>query len=79
MGTRREHSRRRLAAEAAGFGWQGYLLEPLGLGPKLDGPWTYANLGVMVALVLPFLAYLLLGCSEIRRQEALEPSTQTEG
>ncbi|MEJ7774729.1 MAG: cytosine permease [Nocardioidaceae bacterium] len=65
--------------EAAGFGWQGYLLEPLGLGPKLDGPWTYANLGVMVALVLPFLAYLLLGCSEIRRQEALEPSTQTEG
>ena len=65
--------------EAAGFGWQGYLLEPLGLGPKLDGPWTYANLGVMVALVLPFLAYLLLGRSEIRRQEALEPSTQTEG
>jgi purine-cytosine permease-like protein len=65
--------------EAAGFGWQGYLLEPLGLGPKLDGPWTYANLGVMVALVLPFLAYLLLGYNEIRRQEALEPSTQTEG
>jgi len=65
--------------EAAGFGWQGYLLEPLGLGPKLDGPWTYANLGVMVALVLPFLAYLLLGRSEIRRQEALEPSAQTEG
>ena len=65
--------------EAAGFGWQGYLLEPLGLGPKLDGPWTYANLGVMVALVLPFLAYLLMGRSEIQRQEALEPSTQTEG
>ncbi|MDQ3306871.1 MAG: cytosine permease [Actinomycetota bacterium] len=64
--------------EAAGFGWQGYLLEPLGLGPKLDGPWTYANLGVIVALVLPFLAYLLLGRSEIRRQEALEPSAQTE-
>ncbi|MEP6667122.1 MAG: allantoin permease, partial [Nocardioidaceae bacterium] len=61
--------------EASGFGWEGYLLEPLGLGPKLNGPWTYANLGVIVALVLPFFAYLLLGRSAVRRQEALEPST----
>jgi len=57
--------------EAAGFGWQGYLLEPFGLGPKLEGPWTYANLGVMVALVLPFLTYLLLGRRAVRRQEAV--------
>ncbi len=64
--------------EAAGFGWQGYLLEPLGLGPKLDGPWTYANLGVIVALVLPFLAYLLLGRSAVRRQESTRPRTPTE-
>ncbi len=62
------------APEAAGFGWQGYLLEPLGLGPKLDGAWTYANLGVIVALVLPFIAYLLLGRSRVRRQEADIPS-----
>jgi len=55
--------------EAAGFGWQGFLLEPLGLGPKLDGPWTYANLGVLVALVLPFLLYVVLGRSVVRRQE----------
>lgn len=59
--------------EAAGFGWQGYLLEPLGLGPKLNGPWTYANLGVIAALVLPFLTYLLLGRGLVSRQEA-EPS-----
>jgi len=57
------------APEAAGFGWQGYLLEPLGLGPKVDGPWTYANLGVIAALVLPFLAYLLLARDWVRRQE----------
>lgn len=56
--------------EAPGFGWQGYLIEPLGLGPKLDGPWTYANLGVIVALVLPFLAYLVLGRGRVRKQEA---------
>ncbi len=62
------------APDAAGFGWQGYLLEPLGLGPKLDGPWTYANLGVIAALVLPFLAYLLLGRASVRRQEAAGPS-----
>ncbi len=55
--------------EAPGFGWQGYLLEPLGLGPKLGGPWTYANLGVIVALVLPFLAYLVLGRPHVRQQE----------
>ena len=56
--------------EAPGFGWQGYLLEPLGLGPKLDGTWTYANLGVLVALLLPFGLYLLFGRAAIRRQEA---------
>ncbi|MBA3232636.1 MAG: cytosine permease [Propionibacteriales bacterium] len=60
--------------EASGFGWQGYLLEPLGLGPKLNGPWTYANLGVIVALVLPFLAYLVIGRHGVRRQEAAPPS-----
>ncbi len=59
--------------EAKGFGWQGFLLEPLGLGPKLNGPWTYANLGVILALVLPFLLYLVLGRAHVRRQEA-EPS-----
>jgi purine-cytosine permease-like protein len=62
------------APEAAGFGWQGFLLEPLGLGPKLNGPWTYANLGVIVALVLPFLLYLWLGRPHVRRQED-QPTT----
>ncbi|MBA2773902.1 MAG: cytosine permease [Nocardioidaceae bacterium] len=63
--------------EAAGFGWQGYLIEPFGLGPKLEGPWTYANLGVVVALVLPFLAYLLLGQRAVRRQESVAAHEQS--
>jgi hypothetical protein len=37
--------------------WQGYLLEPLGLGGR-DGSWAFANLGVLLALALGFLATL---------------------
>src|SRR5439155_504057 len=50
--------------------WQGYLLEPFGLGPKDNGPWTYANLGVFVALGLGFLGQFVLGRSQIAKQEA---------
>ncbi len=35
--------------------WQGYLLGPLGLGGK-TGAWAFANLGVLVALVIGFVA-----------------------
>lgn len=52
------------------FAWLGYLLEPTGLGPKLDGPWTYANLGVLVAFVVGFLGRWLLGRARVRAQEA---------
>lgn len=61
----------------SGFTWQGYLLAPLGLGPKLDGPWTFANLGVLVALVLPFVLYLVLGRGQVRRQEAIAEPERT--
>lgn len=37
--------------------WQGYLLEPFGLGGR-TGAWAYANLGVLVALVVGFLGTL---------------------
>jgi purine-cytosine permease-like protein len=56
----------------SGFTWQGYLLAPLGLGPKVDGPWTFANLGVLVALVVPFVLYLVLGRAQVRRQESAD-------
>jgi NCS1 family nucleobase:cation symporter-1 len=48
--------------------WQGYLLEPFGLGGR-DGSWAYANLGVLVALVLGFVVTLLTR-QRVRAQEA---------
>jgi purine-cytosine permease-like protein len=48
--------------------WQGYLLGPVGLGGK-NGQWAYANLGVIVALVLGYLATLVLARGPIAAQE----------
>jgi purine-cytosine permease-like protein len=53
---------------AGWLNWQGYLLEPFGLGGR-DGSWAFANLGVLVALVLGF-GVTLLTRSRIRAQEA---------
>ena len=47
--------------------WQGYLLGLFGLGGR-DGSWAYANLGVLVALVLGF-AVTLLTRQRVRAQE----------
>jgi purine-cytosine permease-like protein len=52
--------------------WQGYLLGPFGLGGK-TGAWAYANLGVLVALVLGFVAQLIYGRSAVRAQEGAQP------
>ncbi|MCD9874959.1 purine-cytosine permease family protein [Streptomyces guryensis] len=76
-----------LAATALGWGlvtnsaaswlsWQGYLLEPLGLGGK-SGSWAYANLGVLAALALAFLGTLALGRTRVRAQETEAPSPAT--
>ncbi|MFE2103003.1 allantoin permease, partial [Streptomyces sp. NPDC059468] len=73
-----------LGATAVGWGlvtntsaswltWQGYLLEPLGLGGR-TGAWAYANLGVLAALALAFLGTLLRGRGRVREQEADAPS-----
>jgi NCS1 family nucleobase:cation symporter-1 len=48
--------------------WQGYLLEPFGLGGR-DGSWAYANLGVLLALALGFVVTLLTR-QRVRAQEA---------
>ncbi len=47
--------------------WQGYFL-PL-IGGK-DGPWAYANLGVLFALIIGFVGHLLLNKKRIAEQEA---------
>jgi len=49
--------------------WQGYLLDPFGLGGK-SGAWQYANLGVLIALALGFVGTLLGNAGRVRRQEA---------
>lgn len=48
--------------------WQGYLLEPLGLGGR-EGAWAFANLGVLVALLAGFVGYVALCAGRVRRQE----------
>ena len=54
--------------------WQGYLLGPFGLGGKA-GPWAFANVGVLVALVIGFVTTWAFSRSAVRAQEAapLEP------
>ena len=54
--------------------WQGYLLEPFGLGGK-DGDWAFANLGVLVAFLIGLLGTLALRGSAVRAQETLPPVT----
>ncbi|MET8080742.1 cytosine permease [Streptomyces sp. NPDC005303] len=48
--------------------WQGFLLEPFGLGGR-EGAWAYANLGVLVAMIIGFVATLLLSRGAVRAQE----------
>jgi len=54
---------------ASWLSWQGYLLDPFGLGGK-SGAWQYANLGVLVALALGFVGTLVGSAPRVRRQEA---------
>ncbi|USR80263.1 purine-cytosine permease family protein [Arcanobacterium pinnipediorum] len=56
------------AEEAAWNNWQGYLLGPLGLGGR-DGEWAWANLGVLFALILSFVAGYVLRSAKVARQE----------
>ncbi len=50
--------------------WQGYLLEPLGLGGR-TGAWSGAGLGVLVALAIGFVGTLIGTAALVRRQESL--------
>jgi purine-cytosine permease-like protein len=54
---------------ASWLGWQGYLLEPFGLGGK-TGQWAGANLGVLLALLLGFVVTVLFSRARVRAQEA---------
>lgn len=52
---------------AGWLGWQGYLLGPLG---GREGAWAYANLGVLLALLIGFVGTLVLSRRRVRAQEA---------
>jgi purine-cytosine permease-like protein len=56
------------AKDASWNNWQGYLLGPLGLGGR-DGAWAYANLGVLLALVIGLVGTLVLRRGTVHRQE----------
>jgi nucleobase:cation symporter-1, NCS1 family len=56
------------------FDWEGYLLDPLGLGGK-DGAWAFANLGIAFALLFSFAGYYLLCAERVRSQEAAAPES----
>jgi purine-cytosine permease-like protein len=51
-------------ASASWLTWQGYLLSPFGLGG-----WAFANLGVLVALVIGFVVTLVFDRGRVRAQE----------
>jgi nucleobase:cation symporter-1, NCS1 family len=55
--------------------WQGYLLGPIGLGGK-SGTWAFANLGVVIALAVTFVGWLLVGRGSVAAQEGTAPSPE---
>jgi hypothetical protein len=66
----------RVAVETNGINagwldWQGYLLGAVGLGGK-EGAWAYANLGVLVALLVGLLGTLALRRPAVRAQETID-------
>lgn len=58
------------AQDATWNNWQGYLLGPLGLGGR-EGDWAYANLGVLIALVLSFIVAYFARRPAVARQETV--------
>jgi NCS1 family nucleobase:cation symporter-1 len=60
------------------FDWQGYLLDPVGLGGK-TGEWAFANLGVAFAFVFSFIGYYLLCAQRVRSQEEGAPDDVSVG
>ena len=46
--------------------WQGYFLGIIG---GKSGPWAYANVGVILALVVGFFGHIALARGSIKKQE----------
>lgn len=52
---------------ASWLSWQGYFMGAIG---GKSGPWAFANVGIIFALVIGFLGHIMLSRHEIREQEA---------
>jgi purine-cytosine permease-like protein len=52
---------------AAGFDWLGYFMGAIG---GKEGTWQFANLGVLFALLIGFLGYLIFGRAAVKKQES---------
>ena len=52
---------------ASWLSWQGYLLGVIG---GKEGPWAFANVGVIFALVIGFFGHILLSRKTIAQQES---------
>jgi purine-cytosine permease-like protein len=52
---------------ASWLSWQGYLL--FFIGGK-EGPWAFANVGVLLALAIGAVGHFLFSCSNIAKQES---------
>ena len=63
-------------SSASWLSWQGYLLGPIG---GREGDWAYSNIGILLAMVVGFLGYLLTSRSRVRAQEAAGSRTFAEG
>jgi hypothetical protein len=51
---------------ASWLNWQGYFLGVLG---GKDGAWAYANVGVMLAMLVGVIGRLIFGRNQISKQE----------
>jgi steroid 5-alpha reductase family enzyme len=51
---------------ASWLSWQGYLLFLIG---GKEGPWAFANVGVILALVVGFIGHILLSGRNVRAQD----------
>jgi steroid 5-alpha reductase family enzyme len=51
---------------ASWLSWQGYLLFIIG---GKEGPWAFANVGVILALVVGFTGHVLLSGHKVRTQD----------
>ena len=52
---------------AAGFDWLGYFMPVIG---GTEGAWAFANLGVLFALTIGFVGYLIFGRAAVKSQES---------